>query len=1096
MDQESSHTLLFKMSLNMNEAVWPQRSDTVAELLSSGGTEVRSYVCDFGGCGKSFGSTRGLRIHQGKVHAPNVQWTEAELRQGSQLESKWRPCRGEVETGIKRWSGEEMRLLARVEFNYRDVCGSAARFVAPVVMELGVNRNYNAIQRKLNCPSYHAIRKEVWDALTMERTQDVPDECLIHPTETEPVDNQMSREVRLQRFVTILNTAKRSGEEKFVIDFDEELLDHLVDLAAVYCPAEHLRFMMNDYFRNLASRFAKPRRPKGPSVRVKRSARLERAWKFVRTQRLWRANRSRTARDILNGRTGAEKSPLEIPGFMKHWKSTFKPAETKVSTEGMVPQGEAFTVWNPVHESEIRTALSSMNVKTCSGPDGIKVSQLKHLPGRILTKWFNLIMYCGVIPPCLKKSTTVFIPKKDNPESPSDYRPISMSSVVLRLFNKILADRLLRKVQFDHRQKAFIPIDGCAENIALLEAVLRRASRGKSNLFLAMLDMKNAYGSVAHEAVFRALELKGADKETVEYIRDLYRNYITVLTSRGKENVVVVQRGILQGDPLSPILFNMVIDQILRVLPNEVGFPLSNDINVNGMAFADDLNVMTQSAAGMQVCLRFIEDAAKPLGLEFNAKKCSVLASITRKRGGMMVAQVDKGFQFVIGGSRIPMVSDGDSFRYLGAYFSARGMTAGQDLLSVWLNRLRTARLMPSQKLYVLRTHLVPKLIHMLSFARLRVGLLESMDAKIRKFLCRNGILRLPRSTPVDYFYAAVADGGLGLMSLRRSIPAIILNRFERLLGCGDPVIECAANMEANLRRISNASGALVTFEGVLGCNREAIQVVNRGCLYQRMDAAGLEQAHVAPYAHQWLSSGGTEFLGNRQFIEAVQMRINALPTKSRLYRGVDYSRRCRAGCHQPETNNHIMQCCGSTRDSRRERHNRVVEKLADELRATNFTNVMVTPTIRAAATVWYPDLIALRGETAFVVDAHIIGDQADSAAAYRAKVHKYMSVPSFSRRVMDLCPGATTVRYGAVIINRKGVIALQTELFRRKELKLTKGAMQRIVLLVIQGSLRIYHQFVKGNKPYRFKCLRRSTPGQLVTRRGPATGYRFTGSA
>lgn len=1031
----------------------------------SGGTKV--WNCEFEGCEKSSDSYRGLRIHQGKVHAPKGVRTETEPRKDDLHRSEWQSARGKVTKSVKRWSVEEMSLLALAEFQFRELCCSTAKFVAPVVMSQGLERNEAGIQRKLNCPNYHAVRKEVWEKLTMERELI---ECPTPPVERVSVGSVPSREQQLQYIVAVMKLARKKDDEEFINDFDEELLDQLVSLAAVKCPRDDLLLMLNDYFGELALRFARPSKLKGPKVVRRRNARLERAWLFVRTQRLWRANRGRTARDILNGRSSGAKSPLEIPGFMKHWKETFRKSPGPISTTAMVRQGEEFRTWKPIREDQIQKALSSMDCKTCSGPDGVSVSQLKHLPVRVLIKWMNLFVYCGRVPQCLKRSTTVFIPKKDNPESPSDYRPISISSVILRLFNKILADRLLMKVQFDHRQRAFMPIDGCAENIVLLEACLRKAHRGKSNLFLAMLDMANAYGSVAHEAVFRALELKGADEATVEYVKDLYRSYITTLTSRGKNVVVVVQRGILQGDPLSPILFNMVIDQVLRVLPDQVGFPLTSDVNVNGMAFADDLNVMTQSAGGMKISLSKIEDAARPLGLEFNAKKCSVLASIATKRKGMMVPRVEKGYKFAIGGSRIPMVDNGKPFRYLGAYFSSKGMTSDQNLLSVWLDRLKAARLMPSQKLYVLRTHLIPKLIHRLTFAPLRVGELERMDVKIRHFLTGDGLLRLPVSTPTEYFHAAVADGGLGLMCLRRSIPAMMLNRFERLQECGDPVVECAAKMDANLMRINRACGALVCFEDLLGNDRATIQAMSRGGLYKRIDAAGLEEARTASYAHQWLSSGGIEFLGNRQFIEAVKMRINALPTKSRVYRGLNYSRHCRAGCQLPETNEHMMQRCVSTRNGRRERHNRTVEKLADELRASGYDQVLVTPTIRACASIWYPDLVAVRDSTAFVIDVRIIGDQVDFNEAHESKIRKYREVPSFSRRVLDLCPEAAEVKYGAIIINRKGVVGPKTEEFRKKVLRLTTVRMQRVVLEVIFGSVRIYHQFVKGNKPYRFK--------------------------
>lgn len=59
-----------------------------------------------------------------------------------------------------------------------------------------------------------------------------------------------------------------------------------------------------------------------------------------------------------------------------------------------------------------------------------------------------------------KVARTVFLPKKDPAEDPLDFRPIAISSVVLRLFHKLLAQRIVASVDIDHHQRAFLPVDG------------------------------------------------------------------------------------------------------------------------------------------------------------------------------------------------------------------------------------------------------------------------------------------------------------------------------------------------------------------------------------------------------------------------------------------------------------------------------------------------------------------------------------------------------------------------------------------------------------------------------------------------------------
>lgn len=71
------------------------------------------------------------------------------------------------------------------------------------------------------------------------------------------------------------------------------------------------------------------------------------------------------------------------------------------------------------------------------------------------------------VPTSLKCARTVFVPKKVGACEPSHFRPITVAPVLLRLLNKILAQRAAKIVQLDHRQRAFLPVDGCAENVML-----------------------------------------------------------------------------------------------------------------------------------------------------------------------------------------------------------------------------------------------------------------------------------------------------------------------------------------------------------------------------------------------------------------------------------------------------------------------------------------------------------------------------------------------------------------------------------------------------------------------------------------------------
>ena len=84
----------------------------------------------------------------------------------------------------------------------------------------------------------------------------------------------------------------------------------------------------------------------------------------------------------------------------------------------------------------------------------------------------------------------------------------------------------------DQRHGGFLKVVRCADNLAILEAIIGEARKQRKErfAFLTSLDIKNAFGSVSHKAIFDALEQSGAPPELVEYISYAYSNSQTPLS--------------------------------------------------------------------------------------------------------------------------------------------------------------------------------------------------------------------------------------------------------------------------------------------------------------------------------------------------------------------------------------------------------------------------------------------------------------------------------------------------------------------------------------------------------------------------------------
>jgi hypothetical protein len=510
---------------------------------------------------------------------------------------------------------------------------------------------------------------------------------------------------------------------------------------------------------------------KGKPISKKRQRRRE----YARIQTLWKTDRRRAAQEILDG--GQAQINHSLHDIEAHWRPICEAASHHSNrTWGKFAPTvlEAFKIWEPITIEEVRTAR--LKTGSAAGPDHITVRQWNAVPQQIIALLFNVFLLAHP-PEELLTSRTVFIPKVATPTSPSHYRPISISSVILRHFNKVLCNRLKDLEMPDQRQRAFVAADGAAENVAVLDAVIATAHSSLREVHVATLDISKAFDSLSHVAVAGILRGRGLPDAFGDYITYLNSNSATVFQVRGAMSAPVQPgRGVRQGDPLSPALFNLAVDELLAGIPPEVGFGIEGS-RVSCLAFADDLVIITSSKVGMQETLDALQRTAADLGLSFNPTKSSILSLIPDGKAKKM--KVADGMSFQLAGEVLPHVSSVSSWRYLGITFDPRGLSTVELDVAVALGRLTKAPLKPQQRLVVLRTHLVPRLLHGLTLGNVSRGRLDQIDRQIRRAV--RTWLKLPGDVPTAFFHASVADGGLGIPSILTAIPALTRARVARM---------------------------------------------------------------------------------------------------------------------------------------------------------------------------------------------------------------------------------------------------------------------------------------------------------------------------
>ena len=148
---------------------------------------------------------------------------------------------------------------------------------------------------------------------------------------------------------------------------------------------------------------------------------------------------------------------------------------------------------------------------------------------------------------------------------------MSIASVVVWQLHKVYVAGLMGANLVDERQRGLR--DGCAKNVIVLSTVLRDAKANLTYAHVVSLYVAKAFDSVSHHALLNKLQRLGLPKAIIEYMGTVYRSNKTVLEVSCKRfQPIRVTRGFGQEDPLSTLLFSMVVDHILKRLPSEVGY--------------------------------------------------------------------------------------------------------------------------------------------------------------------------------------------------------------------------------------------------------------------------------------------------------------------------------------------------------------------------------------------------------------------------------------------------------------------------------------------------------------------------------------------
>lgn len=234
------------------------------------------------------------------------------------------------------------------------------------------------------------------------------------------------------------------------------------------------------------------------------------------------------------------------------------------------------------------------------------------------------------IPTSWYESTVVSIPKKGDLTDMNNYRGISLMAVALKVVCSIINRRIslaLEKAgRFDKSQAGFRSNEEAVGQAVCLFEILRRKQVNGDECYIAFIDMKKAFDTVPHAALLGKCRAIGIGGKILNLISAIYDNSsFSVKGAYGRTGLIQLLRGVRQGCPMSPTIFDVFINDLLQTT-TELGTSVPGlSERISGLLFADDLVLMADSAGNLQLLLDHVSEWAEKWGMEFGHAKCKVM---------------------------------------------------------------------------------------------------------------------------------------------------------------------------------------------------------------------------------------------------------------------------------------------------------------------------------------------------------------------------------------------------------------------------------------------------------------------------------------
>lgn len=315
-----------------------------------------------------------------------------------------------------------------------------------------------------------------------------------------------------------------------------------------------------------------------------------------------------------------------------------------------------------ISADDVRDAISRAKNNKSPGIDCISNELLKNGGDSLiksLTCIFNKFLSSEETPVDWNKGIIIPIYKKGNKNDLNNYRGITLTSCVSKIFNRIICDRIAAFLEdnqiLSEVQGGFRKDHRCEDHIFTLKSIVASRSAENKPTYLAFLDFRKAFDTVWREGLLSVAWNIGIRGKVWNILDKLYNNVqCNVKFGDIVTDFFDIDEGVKQGCVLSPVLFCIYINELSKMLQAQnVGVHIFNS-KICSLFWADDVVLIADSERDLKRMLSIAGDFSKDWKLDFNYDKSNIVVVGKRTNKKKLWPLSDRH------------ITEVDSYKYLG----------------------------------------------------------------------------------------------------------------------------------------------------------------------------------------------------------------------------------------------------------------------------------------------------------------------------------------------------------------------------------------------------------------------------------------------